>query len=169
MHDYNRESNVFFLNDAGKLKNVSLRSGADFVGNSRSTTYLDLENDGDLDVVVNNFHDAVNVLRNNLEGPDKHWIKLRLIGDPRQHTTRDANGARIVVRDDAGLLVRREVQGGSGFLSMNPKQIHLGVGASKSVDIQIVWPNGQTQQVLSLPVDQAHTIQQEHNPSTASR
>ncbi len=169
MHDYNRESNVFFLNDAGKLKNVSLRSGADFVGNSRSTTYLDLENDGDLDVVVNNFHDAVNVLRNNLEGPDKHWIKLRLIGDPRQHTNRDAIGARIVVRDDAGLLVRREVQGGSGFLSMNPKQIHLGVGASKSVDIQIVWPNGQTQQVLSLPVDQAHTIQQEHNPSTALR
>ncbi|MEE9607473.1 MAG: VCBS repeat-containing protein, partial [Myxococcota bacterium] len=64
LFNHSRESNVFFLNDGGKLKNVSSRSGADFAGNSRSTAYLDLDDDGDLDIAVNNFHAKAVVLRN---------------------------------------------------------------------------------------------------------
>ena len=160
MFDYNRESNVFFVNDGGKLRNLSPRSGADFVGNSRSTVYLDFDNDGDLDVVVNNFHDTARALRNNLQQGDTHWIKLRLVGDPEQGTNRDAIGARVVVTNDAGLHAQREVQGGSGFLSMNPKQIHVGVGASPLVDLEITWPNGQVQEFQAVAVDRTHTIRQ---------
>ena len=45
-----KESNVFFLNEGGKLKNVSQASGLDFAGNSRSAVYVDIDGDGDLDM-----------------------------------------------------------------------------------------------------------------------
>ena len=72
---HERESNVFFVNRGGKLENQSAQSGADFVGNSRSTVYLDLEGDGDLDlegdgdldIAVNNFHARPRFFRNNSE------------------------------------------------------------------------------------------------------
>ena len=65
--DHRRESNVFFLNEDGKLKNVSPRSGADFAANSRSTAYLDFDEDGDLDIAVNNFHSPATFLRNDAD------------------------------------------------------------------------------------------------------
>ena len=52
--DHRRESNVFFENESGKLRNVSDRSGADLTHNARSTAYLDVDADGDLDIVTGN-------------------------------------------------------------------------------------------------------------------
>ncbi|HSC15574.1 MAG TPA: VCBS repeat-containing protein, partial [Gammaproteobacteria bacterium] len=58
--DHRRETNVFFLNEDGKLKNASARSGIDIAQNSRSTAYLDYDGDGDLDIALNNFHAPAN-------------------------------------------------------------------------------------------------------------
>ena len=58
-YTYGRESNVFFVNEGDGLQDASEGSGADFTGTSRSTAYLDYDNDGDLDVAVNNFHQTV--------------------------------------------------------------------------------------------------------------
>jgi hypothetical protein len=158
--DYSRESNVFFENDGGKLRNVSQRSGADFVGNSRSTAYLDFDDDGDLDVAVNNFHAAATALRNHADKAGRSWLKLRLIGDPARGSNRDAIGARITVTTEDALRIRREVQGGSGYLSMNPKQQHVGLGQAREADVLIVWPNGERQVLESLPANAAYTVRQ---------
>ncbi len=154
-----RESNVLFLNEGGKLRNISEGSGADLLMNSRSTAYLDADGDGDLDVVLNNFHSPAVLLRNELETTDG-WLSIRLVGDPAQGANRDAIGAAITVTSADGLRVRREIQGGSGFLSMNPKACHFGTGAAEVVDAAIEWPNGSRQVVRGLAVGRAHTVRQ---------
>jgi hypothetical protein len=213
--DHRRESNVFFLNEAGKLKNVSGRSGADFAANSRSTSYLDYDDDGDLDIAVSNFHAPAVLLRNDSDKGGRGWIKLRLVGDPSRsslanadcdgfadcgwawfaaevrrwladfdrwladfdergpvwlrkwftaepdrRSSRDAVGARIVVTLEDGRRVRREVQAGSGYLSMNPKQQHFGIADSRAVGVRIRWPNGEVQTLSSLTANASYTVQQ---------
>jgi hypothetical protein len=206
--DHRRESNVLFLNEDGKLKNVSLGSGADFAANSRSTAYLDYDDDGDLDIAVNNFHAPATFLRNVADKRGGGWIKIRLVGDPDRpgnpdaacdefadcgwkwfgaqarrwlaksgdrapswlverfavepdlRSSRDAVGARIVMTLEDGTRARREVQAGSGYLSMNPKQQHFGVGQSRSVDVQIIWPSGERQTLAALAVNANYTVRQ---------
>jgi len=206
--DHRRESNVFFLNEGGKLKNASQRSGADFAANSRSTAYLDYDDDGDLDIAVNNFHTPATILRNDADKRGRGWLKVRLVGDPSRpspadadcegladcvwnwlgaqarrwyeqsedgvpswlverfaiepdrRSSRDAVGARIVVTLEDGTRVRREVQAGSGYLSMNPKQQHFGVGDSRSVGVQIIWPNGERQALPALAANASYTVRQ---------
>jgi hypothetical protein len=154
------ESKIFFENEGGKLRNASAKSGADFRGNSRSTAYLDLEGDGDLDIAVNNFHARAKVFRNDAPAPGVHWLKLRLVGDPARGSNRDAIGARIVVTTPDGLRVRRYVQGGSGYLSMNPKEQHVGLGRARSADVRILWPNGGEETLRGLAADRAYTVRQ---------
>jgi hypothetical protein len=157
---HSRESNVFFLNEGGKLKNVSGRSGADFVGNSRSTAYLDFDGDGDLDIAINDFHAPAKIFRNNSEKRNLNWLKLRLIGDPSRGSNRDAIGARILVTTDAELRISREVQGGSGYMSMNPKQQHFGLGRSGSARVQIIWPDGEEQILKGVAANRSYTVRQ---------
>jgi hypothetical protein len=157
---HTRESNVFYVNENGKLKNRSSRSGADFIGNSRSTAHLDWDGDGDLDIAVANFHGPAVMLRNNSEARGNNWVKVHLVGDPKKGTNRDAIGARIVATNDAGLYLLREVQGGSGYMSQNPKQKHFGLGRATSVDLEIIWPNGDRQVLSNVAANRAHTFRQ---------
>ncbi len=157
---HSRESNVFFLNEGGKLKNRSADSGADFVGNSRSTAYFDFDSDGDLDIVVNNFHSGATLLRNNAQERGWHWLKIRLLGDPKKNSNRDAIGARITIQTEDGIPRTRIVQGGSGYLSMNPKEQHFGLGDSLHADIKVSWPNGEEESFLNVAANGAYTISQ---------
>ena len=155
-----REANVFYVNENGKLKNRSSASGADFSGNSRSTAYLDWDNDGDLDIAVANFHSKAVMLQNENEPGDRRWLKVRLVGDPTSNTNRDAIGARIIATNDEGLYVVREIQGGSGYLSQNPREQHFGLGQAATVDLTIYWPGGEVQHVQELAAGELHVIQQ---------
>ncbi|MBW2421533.1 MAG: CRTAC1 family protein [Deltaproteobacteria bacterium] len=157
--DHRRESNVFFRNEGGKLVNVSAESGADFSANSRSTVYFDLEGDGDLDIAVNNFHGKATILRNEA-GQQGGWLKLRLVGDVARGTSRDAIGARITVTTADGSRRHREVQGGSGYLSFNPTQQHVGVAGFATADARITWPNGDVQTVAGLAANAAYEVHQ---------
>ncbi|MCW9015400.1 MAG: VCBS repeat-containing protein, partial [Kangiellaceae bacterium] len=72
-----KESNVFFVNQGGKLNNRSKESGLDLIGNSRSAAYLDFDKDGDLDIIVNNYHEAAYFYQNENQS-DSEWIKFKL-------------------------------------------------------------------------------------------
>ena len=82
-------------------------------------------------MAVNNFHASATLLRNHAEQRGNHWAKVRLVGDPKKQTSRDAVGARMIAITSAGMATTREIQCGSGYLSMNPKQQHFGLGASE--------------------------------------
>ena len=147
---WGHESNVFFVNDGGRLRNRSGASGADFEGNSRSTAYFD--------VAVNNFHGSAVMLRNNSERRGNNWVRVQLIGDPARGVNRDAIGSRIVATNNAGLYLLREVQCGSGYMSMNPKRQHLGLGNAESVDLHITWPDGRTKTIEALPANREYVV-----------
>jgi hypothetical protein len=155
-----RASNVLFLNHGGRMHNVSARSGADLLGNSRSVAYLDLEDDGDLDMVVNNFHGPAVVYRNNGDKLGNHWIKVRLIGDPAKGVSRDAVGARIVVSTANHRNLWREVHSTTGYLSVHPPVQHLGLGRDTEASVTVIWPDGSKELFEALSADRSHTIVQ---------
>ncbi len=164
-HDWDNDPNVFFVNDGGRLLNRSRISGADFEGNSRSTTYLDWDGDGDLDIAINNFHGPAVMLRNNTENRGNNWVRVKLVGDPAGGVNLDAIGARFVATTDDGLYLLREVQGGSGYMSMNPKRQHIGLGRADTVDLQITWPDGRQQTVKALAANRSYVIRPGEPPT----
>jgi len=154
-----KEQNLFFVNRNGQFENQSESSGLGFFGNSRSAAYLDLDNDGDLDIAVNNFNEAANLFRNNLQS-EHRWVAIKLIGNPAKGVNRDAIGARIVVTTESGNKLWREVHSSVGYMTGHPKIQYIGL-ANETIDsVDIVWPNGQLQQVVKLQVNQSHTIVQ---------
>jgi hypothetical protein len=157
---HEKEPNVFYVNEGGKLQNRSAESGADFSGNSRSAAYLDFDNDGDLDVVINNFDARAVFLVNNAEKLHNHWIKVKLVGDPSKGSNRDAIGATIVATTPSGNRIWRSVQGGTGYLSMHPTQQHLGLGKETEADITVTWPNGEKREYRGLKGDRVHVLKQ---------
>lgn len=167
--DSSRETNVFFINSNGKLQNMSRQSGADLLSNSRSVAYLDYDNDGDLDMLLNNYHEAAVLYRNNAELLAGNWLKIKLIGDPGQGTNRDAIGAKIVVTDaQTGLQVWREIHGGSGYLTMHPKRQHFGLGDRQRVDVVVEWPNGKTSVFKRIETNRSYTVRQIDNEITVN-
>ncbi len=161
------QPNIFYVNADGSLRDRSQGSGADFVGNSRSAAYLDYDEDGDLDVAINNFQSDAVFLRNQADRLGHNWIKVRLVGDPVRGSNRDAIGARLIATTPGGKRIWREVHGGSGYLSMEPKEQHFGIGDEESASLEIVWPNGERQTVPALAANGAYVIEQGKSSATA--
>ncbi len=153
-----RESNVFFINSNGKLNNVSEQSGLALLGNSRSAVYLDYDNDGDLDIVVNNYHEKSRFYVNQAQRLGGNWIKLKLEGDPAQGVNRDAIGAKVVLTLPDGKTIWREIHGSTAYMSAQPKVVHAGLGPFKTVDVRITWPDGQVLDVRNLSANASYKI-----------
>jgi hypothetical protein len=155
-----KEMNVFFINRDGRLAEESKKSGLDLLGNSRSPVSFDADGDGDLDIVLNNFNTPAVVYRNNGRNADNHWIKIRLIGDPTKGVTRDAIGAKILVDTARQKGLWREVFSTIGYLTVRPKEQHIGLGADARADVTVVWPNGERQKFEGLAAGRSYRIVQ---------
>lgn len=155
-----KEVPVFFVNREGRLQEETAKSGAAPAGNARSVAYFDADGDGDLDMVVNNFNSPAIVYRNNAERNGNHWIAIRLAGDPEKGVTRDAIGAQIFVDTPSRKGLWREVFSTIGYLSVHPKEQHLGLGSDESADVTVVWPNGDRETFPGLAANQVHRIVQ---------
>jgi enediyne biosynthesis protein E4 len=104
----------------------------------RGAAFADLDNDGDIDVLVNNVHDAPELYRLDQRGP-RNWSSLRLIG---VQSNRSAIGARVVLLA-GGVSQVSEVRGGGSYYSQNDLRLNFGLGATKTIDrIEVRWPNG---------------------------
>jgi hypothetical protein len=156
--DASKASNVFYLNNEGWLKNQSAASGLDIVANSRSVTYFDLEGDGDLDVLINNYHDKAALFQNNAERLNNNWLKIKLQGAPQHGVNLDAIGAQVLVGFGTEGYVWRQVSSSQGYLSVHPKTQHVGLGREKTARVVVIWPNGQRESFGILTANNTYTL-----------
>jgi hypothetical protein len=112
---------------------------------SRSAVILDLDSDGDLDIVTNEFNDRPQVLISDLaQRRQIHWLKVRLVG---RESNRDGLGATVKVFVGPRVLTKYH-DGKSGYLSQSSLPLYFGLGENARVDrITILWPSGRSQTV----------------------
>jgi len=149
--------NVLLMNTGnGRFVNVSDRAGVGMQVklSSRGAAFDDLDNDGDVDVVVLNSRREPTILRND-SLPGNHWIQIRLRGTK---TNRDGVGARVTVT--AGDLTQiDEVHSGRGYQSHYGTRLHFGLGRRDRVDrIEVRWIGGGVDRLENVAVDRLVTI-----------
>ena len=147
---------LLLRNTSGRLTDVGRQAGPGFsvdkVG--RALAAADIDNDGDVDLLVVNNGGEVDLLRN--EGASgNNAIVIRLIGTMTNH---DAIGARVKVTA-GGVTQLREVKAGSSYLSQNDLRVHVGLGKAARIDrLEVRWPNGQSEMVNGAMVNQIVTV-----------
>ena len=111
-------------------------------------------------MVLNNYHEKAVVYRNNAEQLENNWIKIKLIGNPKALVNRDAIGARIIVTTEDGNRVWREIRGSEAYLTMHPKEQHIGLGKATRANVSVEWPNGERMEFPSLDAGYRYVIDQ---------
>ena len=143
----------------GRFDDVSARGGAAFqlseVG--RGAAFGDVDNDGDVDVLVANNNGKPRLLVNNV-GSRNHWIGLRLVG---RQAARDMLGARVgIVREGRPVLWRRARSDGS-YASANDPRVLVGLGQSTAAPrVRVVWPDGATEEWSAVALDRYTTLKE---------
>jgi len=112
---------------------------------SRSAAIFDLDNDGDLDIVTNDFNTPPMVLVSNLSARRPiHWLKVKLVGAV---SNRDGLGATVRVTSGGRTLMKYN-DGKSGYLSQSSLPLYFGLGDAQNVDrVEVDWPSGHKQVV----------------------
>jgi hypothetical protein len=152
LHESFRQKNQFFLNRSGRFIDVSETAGPGLqvVKASRGLAIGDLDNDGDLDVVISNMDDVPTVL-NNRQATGQHWMAVQLEKGGRN---RFCIGARITI-DAGGMRQVREIRSGGSYLSQNDLRAYYGLGSySGTVDVEVRMPGGRTWRWRRQPIDQ---------------
>jgi len=137
-----KETNVLFVNDSGRLNNVTENSGLDFLGNSRAAAYLDWNDDGRLDVVLANYHGPARLYQNNIKN-NHNWLAVKLVGSVKEGSNRDAIGARLVLTLENGQKLWREIHGSVAYMTVHPKVQYFGLAGFVKGTLEIRWPNGE--------------------------
>ncbi len=120
----------------------------------RGAAFGDINNDGNVDVVIVNVGEPPTLLLNQ-GGNSNHRVLFKLVGTK---SNRMEIGARVTVK--AGKLVQfSEVRGGGSYLSQNDPRLHFGLGAeNKMSELEIKWPSGKLEVLRDLPADFIYTI-----------
>lgn len=146
-----RERNVFFLNlGEGRFAELAGVTGLDFPQDGRAFGVVDVEGDGDLDLILKSRNaPQIRILRNDTP-TSNHRIAFQLTGTK---SNRDAVGALVELETPQGRRVK-QVQVGGGYLSQSTLRLFFGLGsAAGPLNATITWPSGERQTLTGLPVD----------------
>ena len=141
-------SNYIFKNKQDlTFENTSKKWGLDAKINSNGAVYVDLDNDGDLDLIVNNQAEKASVYRNN---SNKSYVTFSLTGP-----TKNISGIGTVITVfSEGLQQSRQQFVSRGFQSSVSNKLHFGLGENIKIDSVLVdWKNGKSQKITNLKIN----------------
>jgi len=136
----------------GKFRDVTLEAGSGLNPkfSSRGAAFDDLDNDGDIDVVVLNTRQKPTLLRNDLS-TNQHWVQINLKGT---RSNKFGIGAKVKVHAGDQTFVD-EVHSGRGYQSHYGTRLHFGLGSHQKINqIEVHWPGGKTETFQNIPSGQ---------------
>jgi enediyne biosynthesis protein E4 len=149
-----RQHDTMFENEDGKtFIDVTNRMGPDFSvkGYQRGSVFVDLNNDGFMDLVVTSLGERPRILINNAL-TKSHWIMFDLRG---HKSNRDGIGVKIKVTTASGRTLYNHVTTSVGFMSSSDRRVHFGLGTEIGLtSAEIRWPSGIVQRIDNPAVDQ---------------
>ena len=122
---------------------------------SNGAAYADLDNDGDLDLIINNVDEKATVLKNNSNSTNNNYVQLTFKGSAKNI---NGIGAKIIAytKGDQQVFENYSVR---GYQSSIPPKINIGLGENKRIDsLYIFWPEGGLQKVMDVASNQMHVI-----------
>ena len=152
-----RIKNYVFKNEGDlEFSNKSADWGFDFAGYSNGMAYGDLDNDGDLDLVVNNFNDPASVYKNTISDRAVGQYLLIDLEGPQQNSK--GLGTKLTLKTQEGDQFQ-EFWVARGFQSSCDQKIHFGLfEGDKIQELKVEWPDGKIQVLNSIKTNQRLTI-----------
>ena len=148
---------ILYRNEGGgKFLDVSAGAGPAILElhSARGAAFGDYDNDGAIEVLVNNQNETPSLMRLGGRAPG-HWIALQLEGT---RSNRSAIGARVSITA-GGRTQTGEVRSGGSYLSQNDLRLHFGLGAAASIErVEIHWPSGAVQVERPTAIDRVTRI-----------
>lgn len=151
-YPYHQPNQLYHATARGGFEVVVVSPGSDLAHSevSRGVALGDIDNDGDVDILVSNNNGPLRLLRNDLRS-SVAWIRLRLEGVT---CNRDALGARVAVTLSEGRRLYRRVHRDGSYASAGDVRIHFGLGAERAAAIEVAvdWPGGLTERWRQIPL-----------------
>jgi hypothetical protein len=150
------QKNQMYLNHEGYLYLAPQASPEAFPGNTRSAAAVDLDLDGDIDLVTNQFRQPPRVLINQ-QVSKNNFVQLRLSTAKGKNPR--ALGAQVMISANGKTLLR-QVTGGRGYISQGDTLVTAGIAKATTVDVTIKWPDGSESKHPNLAANKRHAIVQ---------
>ena len=146
--------NFFFKNSGDfQFENVSNQWGAQ-TKFSNGCAYGDLNNDGYLDLVVNNINTPAHILKNSMTQENHNYLSIELF-DPEYKTTINT---KIIAYLEDGKQLLETLNPQRGFLSSSQHRLHFGLGETRVDSLKILWPDGTSQKLKKPEINQLLNI-----------
>ena len=148
--------NYYYKNHGNlEFSNITDSSGLNQPSFSHGASYVDLDNDGDLDLVVNNVNDKPFIYENNSENNGNNFIRLKMVDD------RPTMGTKVQIYYDKEFQYF-ETTNVRGIYSTSEDVVHFGINKSKAIDsILIEWPDQTLQKIINPKINKTHKIHKE--------
>ncbi len=155
------QKNLLFRNTQnGEFELVKGTGGLNIKKVSRSAAFGDYDNDGDIDILVTNWNQSPDLLRNEV-GNRNHWVRFKTVG---KRSNRSGIGAKIKIVTD-NLTQYQEVRSDGSYLAANDLRVHFGLGSATVIKkLEIRWPSGQIDQHQNLSVNQEYVLVEGQKP-----
>ena len=153
---YKQPKNLFMNEKNGKFCDAEKQAGPALTEPrvSRGLAVADFDNDGNVDVIIEDL-DGAPMLLHNAGVPATHWVSFEFAG---AKSNRLAIGTKIKIIAGASTQTE-EVRSGGGYISQHDLRVHFGLGAATKVDsVEIRWPSGKTETLSNLAADKFYSV-----------